>query len=237
MMNSLAGMSVLVTGGSRGIGRAVVEAAVEAGAAVHVLCRDPSSLAEIVRGSGGEVWPTDLADDASVWSALDALQDHLGGAPTAVVNSAGTFALEPFAETSVATFDRMISVNLRGTFLVVRALLPAFLSRGSGRIVNLGSVAGRRGYPGNAAYGASKFGVRGLHEVRVEELRGTGVAATLLEPAATDTPLWDPHAPDDDPGLPGRSAMLRPSDVADAVVFLLSRPEHVRIPLLQIERG
>jgi NADP-dependent 3-hydroxy acid dehydrogenase YdfG len=63
------------------------------------------------------------------------------------------------------------------------------------------------------------------------------VAATLLEPAATDTPLWDPHDPDRDPTLPDRSAMLRPDDVARAVAFVLTRPADVRIPLLQIERG
>ncbi|NNK61953.1 MAG: SDR family oxidoreductase [Gemmatimonadetes bacterium] len=233
----LDGRSVLVTGGSRGIGRAVVEAVAEAGGAVHVFCRDPADVATLARGSGGDVWPTDLGDEASVWTSLDQLQDRLGGPPTDIVNSAGAFALEPLAETSVATFDRMLAVNLRGTFLVLRALLPALLQRGSGRIVNVGSVAGRRALPGNGAYGASKFGVRGLHEVLVEELRGSGVAATLLEPSATDTSLWDALDPDGDPALPPRSAMLRPADVADTVLFVLSRPEHVRLPLLQIEAG
>jgi NADP-dependent 3-hydroxy acid dehydrogenase YdfG len=119
----------------------------------------------------------------------------------------------------------------------MRALLPAFLERGSGHIVNVGSVAGRRALPGNAAYGASMAGLRGLHEVLVEELRGTGVAATLLEPSATDTMLWDPLEPDARPDLPDRARMLQAEDVAAAVRFLLSRPAHVRIPLMQIERG
>ncbi len=237
MTGGLAGRSVLVTGGSRGIGRAVAEAVAEAGGSVHVLCRDPSSVETLARTSGGAVWPADLSDEASVWSALDALQDRLGGGPWAVVQSAGAFDVAPIVETSVADFDRMVSINLRGSFLVLRALLPGFLDRGFGRIVHVGSVAGRRGFPGNGAYGASKFGVRGLHEVLVEEVRGTGVAATLLEPAATDTPLWDPLDPDADPHLPGRAQMLRPQDVAEAVSFVLSRPDDVRIPLLQIERG
>lgn len=237
MMGALNGRAVLVTGGSRGIGRAVVEAVAEAGGQVHVLCREPGDVADLARRSGGGVWPADLGDEASVWAALDGLQDRIGGAPWAVVQSAGAFDVAPLAETSVAAFDRMISINLRGTFLVLRTLLPAFLERDSGRIVHLGSVAGRRGFPGNGAYGASKFGVRGLHEVLVEELRGTGVAATLLEPAATDTTLWDPLDPDGDPGLPGRAQMLHSGDVAEAVTFVLTRPDHVRIPLLQIERG
>lgn len=236
-MTSLRGASVLVAGGSRGIGRAVVEAVAEVGGAVHVLCRDPSPVEAIAAASGGGVWPTDLTDDLAVWATIDALGERLGGPPTAVVNSAGAFALGPIARTSVADFDRMLDINLRGAFLVVRAVLPGLLERGTGRIVNIGSVAGRRALAGNGAYAASKFGLRGFHEVLVEELRGTGVGATLVEPAATDTPLWDPLDPDHDPALPPRSAMLHPSEVAEAVVFALTRPEQVRIPLLQIERG
>jgi NAD(P)-dependent dehydrogenase (short-subunit alcohol dehydrogenase family) len=233
----LQGRHVLVTGGSRGIGAAVVEELAAAGAAVHVLSREPGAVAGPVRGSGGDVWPADLGDEAEVWSALDALVERIGGPPWGVVNSAGTFEVAPLTETSVEMFDRQVAVNLRGTFLVIRALLPRLLAQGSGHIVNVGSVAGRRAFPGNGAYSAAKFGVRGLHEVLVEELRGTGVRATLLEPAATDTPIWDPLDPDADPGLPDRAAMLDPTEVARAVTFLLTRPEGVSVPLLQIERN
>ena len=104
-------------------------------------------------------------------------------------------------------------------------------------VVNVGSVAGRKAFPQNGAYSASKFGLRGLHEVLLEELRGTGVRASLIEPAACDTPLWDPLDPDQDPYLPSRSAMLRPEDVADAVLFLATRPDDVQIPLLSIEHS
>lgn len=233
----LAGQSVLVTGGSRGIGLAVTRALVAVGAEVHVVSRRPEAVRSLVEETGGRVWPTDLADDVDVWSQLDALQDTLGGPPDALVHAAGTFGLAPLVETSVEDFDRHLAINLRGAFLVLRALLPGFLERDRGRIVTLGSVAGRRAFPGNGAYSASKFGLRGLHEVLVEELRGSGVGATLLEPAATDTPLWDPVDPDRDPHLPDRAAMLEPDDVARAVLFVLSHPPHVRVPLLQIERG
>ena len=232
----LAGRSLLVTGGSRGIGRSIVERLVAEGASVHVLCRDPSPVAELVAAGGGRGWSADLGDEASVWQAIDELVETVG-APWGVVNSGGVFDVAPLAETSVSLFDRMVGVNLRGTFLVVRALLPHLLERGSGHVVNIGSVAGRRAFPGNAAYSASKYGVRGLHEVLVEELRGSGVRATLVEPAATDTPIWDPLDPDADPSLPARSAMLDPSEVAEAVRFVRSRPDGVSIPLLKIERG
>jgi NAD(P)-dependent dehydrogenase (short-subunit alcohol dehydrogenase family) len=234
---TLRGSSLLVTGATGGIGRAVAERLAAEGAVLHVLSRTAKALAPVAEPTGGRTWTADLGDDADVWLALDALQDALGGPPDAVVNAAGAFDLAAFPRTSVEMFDRNLAVNLRGPFLVVRALLPAMLERGSGRIVNVGSVAGRRALPGNAAYGASKFGLRGMHEVLVEELRGTGVAATLVEPAATDTRLWDPLAPDERGDLPSRDAMLQPDDVAEAVLFALTRPPHVRVPLIQIERG
>jgi NADP-dependent 3-hydroxy acid dehydrogenase YdfG len=77
--------------------------------------------------------------------------------------------------------------------------------------------------------------VRGFHEVLIEELRGTGVRTTLLEPAATDTSIWDPMDPDADPGLPDRAAMLRPEEVARAVAFVATRPDRVQIPFLPLE--
>lgn len=236
-MTALAGRTVLVTGASKGIGRAIVTALAEAGARVHALARNPGPVEGVVHASGGRTWAVDLSDDAEVWDAMDLLQEELGGVPDAVVASAGAFDLAPLAETTVEMFDRQVAVNLRGTFLVYRSLLPAFLARGSGDLVTIGSIAGRKAFPANGAYSASKFGQRGLHEVLAEELRGTGVRATLVEPAATDTPLWDPLDPDANPELPGRAAMLRPEDVAQAVLFALSRPPHVRVPLLQIERG
>lgn len=233
----LSGRTALVTGASKGIGRAVAEALAGAGARIHVLARDPSPVEALARTSGGRAWAADLEDDIAVWEAMDLLQEEVGGPPDTVVACAGAFDLAPLASTTVAQFDRMMAVNLRGTFLVYRALLPGILKRGTGDLVTVGSVAGRRAFPTNGAYSASKFGQRGMHEVLVEELRGTGVRATLVEPAATDTPLWDALDPDANPDLPGRSAMLRPDDVAQAVLFALTRPPHVRIPLLQIERG
>ena len=92
-------------------------------------------------------------------------------------------------------------------------------------------------FPGNGAYSASKFALRGLHEVLLEEIRGSGVRASLVEPAATDTEIWDPLDPDGNPGLPDREDMLTASDVAEGVVFVATRPEGVVIPLLQVERG
>lgn len=234
---TLAGRTVLVTGASRGIGRSVVETLAEAGARVWCLARTEKNVRALAAEVGGEALVVDLADDAATWEALDGMMESLGGAPDVVVNSAGVFGLASCATETVVDFDRTLSVNLRGPFLVNRVLLPSMLSRRSGLIVNVGSVSGRKAFRGNAAYSASKFGLRGYHEVLLEELRGSGVRATLVEPAATDTPIWDALDPDANPKLPNRSNMLRPMDVAEAVLFLATRPEDVRIPLVQIERA
>ncbi|HSH75677.1 MAG TPA: SDR family oxidoreductase [Longimicrobiales bacterium] len=234
---SLAGRSALVTGASRGIGRRVAERLAALGARVWCLARSEELVRDLAADLGGEALVADLADDAATWDALDRMVEQAGAAPDIVVNSAGVFGIASCHAETVRGFDEALAVNLRGPFLVNRAVLPGMLERGSGLIVNVGSVAGRKALRGNAAYSASKFGLRGYHEVLLEELRGSGVRATLVEPAATDTPLWDPLSPDDDPRLPSRGQMLAVDDVAEAVLFVATRPDSVRIPLIQIERA
>ena len=101
--------------------------------------------------------------------------------------------------------------------------------RGRGHLVTIGSVSDHVAFPGSAAYAASKYGVRGLHEVIAEELKGTGVRTTLLSPGPVDTKLWDEVDPDSKPGFTKRAAMLQPSDVADAVLFAVTRPPRVSV--------
>jgi len=229
--------TALVTGATSGIGRATVEALAREGWRTGLVARESAELRELAREVGGWAAPCDVREASDIEDAVGRFTELAGGAPELLVAAAGAFSLGPAAELTVEELDRHLEVNLRGAILTVRAVLPAMLAAGRGTLVLVGSVAGRKAFPGNAAYSASKFGLRGFHEVLLEELRGTGVRATLLEPAATDTPLWDPLDPDSDPGLPDRSAMLGPGDVADAVVFLAGRPPGVRIPYLPIERG
>ena len=178
----------------------------------------------------------DLRNSSSVSAALDRLTDDLGSAPDIVVNAAGVFQIASIADTSLEIFEEGLATNLRGPFMVVRELLPAMIARGSGMVVTVGSVAGSKPFPGNAAYSSAKYGLRGFHEVMVEELRGSGVRSCLIEPAATDTSLWDAIDPDADPTLPDRAQMLRPGDVAEAVVFVCSLPADVQVPVLAMER-
>jgi NADP-dependent 3-hydroxy acid dehydrogenase YdfG len=110
-------------------------------------------------------------------------------------------------------------------------------ARRSGHVVSIGSIADRNAYPENAAYAASKFGLRGLHEVLRAELRGSGVRASLISPGPVDTPLWDPVDPDRRPGFTPRAMMLSADTVADAMLYVLTRPPEANVDELRLSRS
>ena len=235
MDQPLNGKTALVTGASSGIGLAVARELVGAGAWVGMVARTEEALVRAAAEAGGHAIPADVATAEGVHTLAAYLGEVLGDAPDLVVSSAGAFALARLDRAEPDDFDRMLGINLRGPFLLVRAFLPAMLRRRSGHFVNVGSVSGRTAFAENGAYSASKFGVRGLHEVLRAEVRGTGVLATLVEPAATDTPLWDPFDPDRRADLPSRASMLRPEDVARAVLFAVSQPPGVQVSSIAVE--
>jgi NADP-dependent 3-hydroxy acid dehydrogenase YdfG len=240
LSRELNGRLFVVTGASSGIGRAVAVAATGAGARVVLVGRSAERLDAVALQLGSTAavpCPADVATEAGMQAVLTVLSRLDTDAPDVVVHAAGAFELAPIVETSIESFDRMWAVNLRGAFLLMRGLLPGMLRRGSGHFVTIGSVAGRQAFPHNGAYSASKFGARGLHAVLAAELRGTGVRATFVEPAATDTPLWDSVDAGRNPGLPPRSAMLQPEAVAEAVLFAVGAPPTAAIPNILIERA
>jgi NADP-dependent 3-hydroxy acid dehydrogenase YdfG len=237
VVSPLAGRTAVVTGGSRGIGRAIASALTAAGVRTVIIARDATVLEAAASEIGAHPIAADMADPAEVDRAIDEVVLHLGGTADIIVNAAGAFTLAPVADTPVAVFDAMLATNVRAPFTLVHAMLPSMIERGSGHIVSIGSVAGRNAFAGNGAYASSKFAVRGLHAVLDAELRGTGVRSTLIEPAATDTGLWDQIDQEKNPGLPSRGAMLRPEAVADAVLFALTRAPDVAIRNIILERS
>ena len=229
-MTPLAGRLALVTGASRGIGAAIAHALAGIGARVVRVARRLPYRSE---GSWLDL-PCDLTDAAQVERLAERVLRQ-EGTPALVVNNAGGFLLRPLHETTLADFDAQLAVNLRASFLLARAFLPAMRAAGGGVFVSIGSVADHTGFPENAAYAASKYGLRGLHDTLVAEFHGTGVRLTLVSPGATDTTIWDPFAPERRPGFPPRAAMLRPEDVADAVLFAATRPEHVHVDWIRLQ--
>jgi NAD(P)-dependent dehydrogenase (short-subunit alcohol dehydrogenase family) len=228
-VTDIAGQVAVVTGASRGIGAATAAVLANAGARVVRVAR------ALPRDSKHRYLdhPCDLTDMAA-WRATASRILADAGVPSIVVSNAGAFVLKLLHETTQEDFDAQLDINLRAPFAVAHALLPPMRAAGRGTFIHVGSVADHSAFPENAAYAASKFGLRGLHEVLVAEYRGTGVRLSLLSPGPTDTAVWDPVDPDHQPHLPDRASMLRPSDVAEAVLFLATRPANVHVDWLRL---
>ena len=236
----LAGRWAVVTGASRGIGAELARRLVADGARVALVARSRDALGSLARELGQDEAipvPCDLGDPADVQRASRTVRDLAAGAPDIVVNNAGAFSIAPAHEASVEDFRRTLETNVTAPFALVRAFLPEMLARGSGHLVTLGSIADRAVFPGNAAYAASKHGVRALHEVLRAELHGSGVRASLVSPGPVDTELWDPIDPDHQPGFTPRARMLTPADVADAIRWLLLAPDTVNVDELRLSRS
>jgi NADP-dependent 3-hydroxy acid dehydrogenase YdfG len=235
----LQGKSALVTGASRGIGAAVSLALAAAGARVALLARTRAALDDVAKRAGNDSFAVecDLSSAASTDRAVEIVRATLGGAPDILVNNAGSFTIRGVEDTPVADFDSTVATNLRAPFVLIHAFLPDMRARGSGHIVTIGSVADRTIYAGNAAYSATKFGTRAMHEVLREEIRGSGVRATLVSPAAVSTDIWDPIQYFGTDIRPDRSAMLDVSAVARAVTYVLSEAPDVNVDELRLSRS
>ena len=233
---ALAGRVALVTGASRGIGLAVAEALSRAGARVAMLARGADALRRAAEPLGALAIPCDVADERAVTAAIASVREGIGD-PDILVNNAGLFVLAPVEAQETAALRATLDLNLVAPFLLARALIPAMRAAGRGHVITIGSIADRVTFPENGAYAASKFGARALHQVMREELRGSGVRATLVSPGPVDTPLWDSINPDDRAGFTPRARMLPASAVADAVLFALTRDPAVNVDELRLSRS
>jgi NADP-dependent 3-hydroxy acid dehydrogenase YdfG len=236
MTSPIAGRSAVVTGASRGIGFAVAAALTAAGVRTWMVARRADALHDAARRLGNNAFtrPCDLTDGEEVSRAASEIEEALGAAPDVLVNNAGLFPLVSIEATSPEVFGDTMQVNVVAPFRFVRAFVGGMRARGHGHIVTIGSVADRYTFPENGAYAASKTAQRAFHEVLRQELRGSGVRASLISPGPTDTEIWDPVDPDNREGFPPRSLMLRDTDVADAVLWAITRPAHVNIDELRL---
>ena len=184
------GAVCLVTGASSGIGRACAERLSDSGARVIGLSRDGDALADLARHTHGCSVVADLGRSEDIPRAAGEAHAAYGRVDV-LVNCAGQGWMGPLVEQTPETIQRLVRVNLLGTLLLTRALLPEMLERGSGRVVNVSSVAGHVGVRNEAVYAATKAGLNGFSESLRQELRDTGVTVTVVSPGPVDTAFFE----------------------------------------------
>ena len=224
-------LNAVITGGSRGIGAVTAAALVREGARVISLSRSAGE-----KQPGIEHVNCDVTKAESVAAAAKHAVAAFGGPPDIVINNAGIFQVAPLGEMDPAMFADVVGTNLFGPFHIVNAFLGGMLKRGSGHVISIGSIADELAFAENGAYSAAKFGLRGLHRVLREEVKGKGVRSTLISPGNVDTSLWDPHLANEASAakFPTRAGMLRPDNIADAIIFVLTLPSTANVDELRI---
>ena len=217
--------TAVVTGASRGIGRAI---AVRLAGSHHVvaLARSATGLRDLcgeIEGAGGTctALAVDVTDGASVAGALRDVEADV------VVNNAGVGHLKPFLEITPEEWDQMIGVNLTALYHVTRALLPGMVARRRGHVVIVGSIAGRSAFKGGTAYGATKHAVMGFAESLMLEVREHDVKVSVVNPGSVRTGFGRGE-------MSGKDWALAGEDVADAVAYVLATPPNVLVHRLEI---
>jgi len=210
----------LVTGASRGIGFAIARSLGSMGAKVALCARDPQKLAaakaELERaGTSVIAVPADLSRPAEIAPLVQKAEQALGPIDI-LVNNAGIGIFGPIQQATEADWDAVLDTNLKAVFLLSRAVAPGMISRGSGHIINIASLAGKNSFAGGGIYCASKWGLLGLTECMAEDLRAHGVRVSAICPGSVATD-FSPHA-NKDP-----QKMLQPEDVAHAVETILTQ--------------
>jgi 3-hydroxy acid dehydrogenase / malonic semialdehyde reductase len=234
----LKGKIVFITGASAGIGRATALAFAEEGARLLLAARRMDKLKEIAaasleRGAGAvHLFPLDVRDAAAVQNAVADLPKEWAEIEVLVNNAGLSRGLDKLHAGSLEDWDEMIDTNVKGLLYVTRAVVPGMVERGQGHVINLGSTAGELAYPNGAVYCATKFAERGLTDGLREDLLGTPIRVTSIDPGMVETDFSLVRFRGDSE----RAAKvykgltpLTPEDVADAIVWAASRPAHVNI--------
>jgi NADP-dependent 3-hydroxy acid dehydrogenase YdfG len=211
---------MLITGASSGIGEATARAAAEQGYRLVLAARSEDKLAGLAQELGGDERAIAVRCDVTEWeeqeAAVKRALDAFGRLDVVFAN-AGFGAKRGFLEETPEHWRSMVLTNVYGAALTIRATLPA-LKESKGHLLLTGSVAGRRALPGSL-YSATKWAVTAMGEAARQELNGTGVRVTLIEPGMVDTPFFSDRP----------SGALEPDDIARAVMFAITQPEHVDV--------
>jgi NADP-dependent 3-hydroxy acid dehydrogenase YdfG len=235
---SLKGKIVFITGASAGIGAATALAFAVEGARLLLAARRAGKLAEVATGAlerGAEAVHTislDVRDRQAVQKAIAALPPEWAKIDILVNNAGLSRGLEKLYQGSVEDWEEMIDTNVKGLLYVTRAVVPGMVERGRGHVVNLGSTAGELTYPGGAVYCATKSAERAINDGLRQDLLGTPIRVTTVDPGMVETDFSLVRFHDDQQ----RAAKvyqgvhaLTPEDVAEVIVWAANRPEHVNI--------
>ena len=213
----------IVTGAARGIGRAASLRLAANGYTVGLIDVQEDGLQAVkaeIQNAGGkaEAYPCSVTDADALAHAFTQFA-QTSGRLDALVNCAGAGLFAGVEETTPAQWRSILEINLTGTFLACQAVLPLMRKQGTGQILNVISIAGKRAFALQSAYCASKWGTLGFTRVLAQEVRAQGIRVMALCPGAVDTPFWDENEQGFD-----RTRMLRTEDVVDAIMFMLSQP-------------
>ncbi|UOQ78007.1 3-ketoacyl-ACP reductase [Hymenobacter sp. 5516J-16] len=220
-MEVLTGKTALVTGAGKGIGRAIAVALAREGVQVALLARTESQLQEVAQeiaefGGKAVAVTADVADRAAVEAAVAQALQELGSIDI-LINNAGIGTFAKLVDMDPAEWEKIIQVNLLGTYYTTRAVLPQMIARETGDIINIASTAGQRGAATTSAYSASKFAILGLTESLMQEVRKQNIRVSALTPSTVATELAISNKLTD--GNPEK--VMQPEDLAEFVVSQL----------------
>lgn len=219
----------VVTGASRGLGRATAQALVQEGAEVYGLARSTSALEDLASQLGSSFHPVvmDITDAEAVkkWVRRTFTRGHT---PNILINNAGSGVFGKIDELPLEKWKQMIDTNLHGMYYLTYGLVPLMKKADGGHIINIGSVLGKTTNGGKAAYSATKYAMQGMSEALFKELRGVNIKVSLVNPGSISTELYT------ESGIRPNEDMLSPEEVADALIYILKTPQNVLIDELTL---
>lgn len=221
--NNVEGKVAVVTGASKGIGKAIAVALVDADAKVVLAARTRDTVEQVaaeLRESGADAIaiPTDVTDVASVQNLVQQTLETYQNLDI-LINNAGSGKFGTVADFDPSDWDNVINSNLKGVYLCAKYALPHLLAQGGGQIINVLSIAAKAAFPASGAYCAAKAGALALTKVLAAEVRDQNIRVTAVLPGSVETPFWD-----DIPQHPDFEKMLKPEHVANAVLSVCQQP-------------